>query len=186
MGLTTLTKGGYLQQGAAIATIDDRSKLRLEFVVSERAAGFLQPGIEVRASTPALPGMVFRGELSAMDSRIDAASRTLRVEATLPNPDNRLLSGMTFSVSIELEGQELPTVPALAIRWDRGGAFVWRLTRERTVQRVAVAIRRRENNAVSVEADLKGEDQVVIEGSQNLSEGAAVSLAAPGERPGSE
>jgi RND family efflux transporter MFP subunit len=177
MGLTTLGKGDYLQQGAAIATIDDRSSLVVAFVVAERVAGAFTLGHDVRATTPALSGMVFRGKISALDTRIDAASRTLRAEATLPNEQNRLIAGMTFSVEVQIPGERLPVIPGLAIQWDRNGAFVWALADNSTVKRVGVTIRRRENDAVAVEASLKDGDQVVIEGMQGLREGAAVTVA---------
>jgi multidrug efflux pump subunit AcrA (membrane-fusion protein) len=39
MGITTLVKGDFLKEGTPIATIDDRSQLVVEFVISERVAG---------------------------------------------------------------------------------------------------------------------------------------------------
>ncbi|MCW5772317.1 MAG: efflux RND transporter periplasmic adaptor subunit [Rhodospirillaceae bacterium] len=177
MGLTTLAKGDYLQPGAAIATIDDRSSLLVAFVVAERVSGSLKLGQDVRATTPALPGLVSRGSITALDTRIDAASRTLRAEATLPNAENRLIAGMTFSVEVRLPGEQLPVIPGLAIQWDRNGAYVWALGGESKVRRVGVTIRQRENDKVAVEAALKDGDQVVIEGAQGLREGAQVVLA---------
>jgi len=177
MGLTMLGTGDYLQQGAAIATIDDRSSLLVAFVVSERVAGAFTLGHDVRATTPALSGAVFRGKITALDTRIDAASRTLRVEATLPNEQNRLIAGMTFSVEVQIPGERLPVVPGLAIQWDRNGAFVWVIAGGSTVKRVGVTIRRRENDNVAVEAPMKDGDQVVIEGTQGLRDGANVTVA---------
>jgi RND family efflux transporter MFP subunit len=176
MGLTTLGKSDYLQQGAAIATIDDRSSLLIAFVVSERVAGAFTLGHEVRVTTPALSGAVFRGKVTALDTRVDAASRTLRVEATIPNDQNRLIAGMTFSVQVQIPGEKLPVLPGLAIQWDRAGAFVWALTEGNTIKRVGVTIRRRENDTVAVEAALKDGDGVVIEGMQGLREGAKVTV----------
>lgn len=176
MGLTTLGKGDYLQQGAAIATIDDRSNLLVAFVVSERVAGAFTLGHDVRVTTPALPGAVFHGRITALDTRVDAASRTLRVEATIPNDQNRLIAGMTFSVQVQIPGERLPVVPGLAIQWDRAGAFVWALAEGSKVKRVGVTIRRRENDTVAVEAALKDGDQVVIEGTQGLTHGAGVTV----------
>jgi len=177
MGLTALGKGDYIQQGGAIATIDDRTSLLVAFVVAERVAGTLALGQEVRATTPALQGQAILGKITALDTRIDAASRTLRVEATLPNEQGRLIAGMTFSVEVRIPGEKLPVVPGLAIQWDRNGAFVWALTADNVARRVGVTIRRRENDTVAVEADLKDGDRVVIEGMQNLREGAPVTLA---------
>jgi RND family efflux transporter MFP subunit len=177
MGLTMLGKGDFLQAGAAIATIDDRSSLLVAFVVSERVAGAFTLGHEVRATTPALSGAVFRGQITAIDTRVDAASRTLRVEATIPNTENRLIAGMTFSVTVQIPGEKLPVVPGLAIQWDRNGAFVWAMGEGDTVKRVGVTIRRRENDTVAVEAALKDGDRVVIEGTQGLRDGASVTVA---------
>jgi multidrug efflux pump subunit AcrA (membrane-fusion protein) len=84
---------------------------------------------------------------------------------------------MTFSVSIQIPGERLPVVPGLAIQWDRNGAFVWALGEGSTVKRVGVTIRRRENDTVAVEATLKDGDQVVIEGTQGLRDGASVTVA---------
>lgn len=176
MGITTLVKGDFLKEGTAIATIDDRSQLVVEFVISERVASQLKLGNPVRLVTPALSGRVFRGKITALDTRVDTASRTLKVHASVPNPDGRLISGMTFSVSLRIEGQELPSMPGLAIQWDRNGAYVWRIAAGNKAERVGVTIRRRENNMVSVEGKIAAGDKVVIEGHDNVRPGATVTL----------
>ncbi|MDH3235177.1 MAG: efflux RND transporter periplasmic adaptor subunit [Alphaproteobacteria bacterium] len=176
MGITSLIKGDFLKEGTAIATIDDRSQLVVEFVISERVASQLKLGNPVRLVTPALSGRVFQGKISALDTRVDPASRTLKVHASVPNSDGRLISGMTFSVSLRIEGRKLPSMPGLAIQWDRNGAFVWRVGEGNKVQRVGVTIRRRENNMVSVEGKIAPGDKVVTEGHDNVRPGGTVTL----------
>lgn len=180
MGITSLTKGDYLKEGAAIATIDDTSRVIVEFVVAEIYASSIRLGQEVRALTPAILGVVFHGKVSAKDSRIDVASRTLRVEATLPNAESRLIPGMTFSVSITIEGAKLPTVPGLAVRWDRNGAHVWVVGADEVVRRVPVRIRSRDARTASVEAKLKAGDHVVVQGAQGLRPGTRVTVVQGG------
>lgn len=181
LGITKLTTGDYIKEGTAIATIDDTSKLIVEFVVAETFASSIHLGQSVRALTPAILGVVFRGAVSAKDSRIDIASRTLRVEATLPNADNRLIPGMTFSVSIRIEGDKLPTVPGLAVRWDRNGAHVWVVDpKTKTVRRVGVRIRSRTARTASVEGKLAAGDEVVVEGLEGLRPGAKVTVVQGG------
>lgn len=181
LGITKLTKGDYVKEGTAIATIDDTSKLIVEFVVAESFASQIKLGQNVRALTPAILGVVFRGTVSAKDSRIDIASRTLRVEATLPNEQNRLIPGMTFSVSIRIEGAKMPSVPNLAVGWDREGAHVWVVdAKTKTVRRVAVRIRSRTARTASVEGKLAAGDQVVIEGVDSLRPGAKVTVVQGG------
>ncbi len=181
VGITRLTKGDYIKEGTAIATIDDTSKLIVDFVVSETFASQIKLGQGVRALSPSVLGVVFQGTVSAKDSRIDIASRTLRVEATLPNAENRLIPGMTFSVSIRIEGAKLPTVPNLAVRWDRNGAHVWVVDpKTQTARRVAVRIRSRTARAASVEGKLAEGDQVVTEGLESLRPGAKVTVVQGG------
>ncbi|MEJ2122350.1 MAG: efflux RND transporter periplasmic adaptor subunit [Alphaproteobacteria bacterium] len=150
MGITKLVKGDFLKEGTAIATIDDRSQLVVEFVISERVASQLKLGNPVRLVTPALSGRVFQGKISALDTRVDTASRTLKVHALVPNPDGRLISGMTFSVSLRIEGRKLPSKHGLAIQC--------------------------ENNMVSVEGKIAPGDKVVIEGHDNVRPGGTVTL----------
>src|SRR5262249_14791909 len=70
-------------------------------------------------------------------------------------------------------GEPHPVVPSLAIQWDRQGAFVWKLNGD-TVHRTAVTILDRSGRDVSVIGELAKGDPVVVQGVQNLREGAKV------------
>ncbi|ESR24587.1 efflux transporter, RND family, MFP subunit [Lutibaculum baratangense AMV1] len=174
MGLTTLTAGDYLATGASIATIDDRSTLVIEFTIPEAAAGSVELGQPVRAALVSRPGDVFAGTISAIDSRLDPTSRSLSVEAEVPNADGRLIPGSTFSVELRIEGGDAPAVPGLAIQWDRNGAYVWRLKPDRAVERVSIAILERGGSAVLVDAELSPGDLIVHEGGDQVRTGQTV------------
>ena len=168
MGLANLDAGDYLAVGSPIAPIDDRSTLLIEFTVPEAAAGSMKVGLPVRATLVTRSGEPYTGQLAAVGTRIDPVTRTLAVRAEIPNPDLKLIPGSTFSISIQLPGEDRPVVPALAIQWDRNGAFVWRLTDKDTVERVNVAILAREGDRVNVDAELKVGDRIVVEGGSFL------------------
>lgn len=174
MGLSNLEAGDYLAIGSPIAPIDDRSTLLIEFTVPEAVATSMKVGLPVRATLVTRSGEPYNGALQAVGTRIDPVTRTLTVRAEIPNPDLKLIPGSTFSVSIQLPGDERPVVPALAIQWDRQGAFVWRLTDKNTVERVNVAILAREADRVNVDAALKAGDKVVVEGGSFLRAGQTV------------
>lgn len=178
MGLSNLEAGDYLAVGNPIAPIDDRSTLLIEFTVPEAVAGAMKVGLPVRATMVTRSGEPYAGKLQAVGTRIDPLTRTLTVRAEIPNEDYKLIPGSTFSVSIQLPGDDRPVVPALAIQWDRQGAFVWRLTDKNTVERVNVAILAREGDRVNVDADLKSGDKVVVEGGSFLRAGQTVRLQA--------
>jgi multidrug efflux pump subunit AcrA (membrane-fusion protein) len=86
----------------------------------------------------------------------------------------KLIPGSTFSISVRLPGQDSPVVPALAIQWDREGAFVWRVSEQNTVERVNAAILDRDGDRVFIDAQLKAGDKVVKEGGSSLRAGQTV------------
>jgi RND family efflux transporter MFP subunit len=174
MGLSNLQAGDYLAVGAPVATIDDRSTLLIEFTVPEAVAAQVKPGLPVRANLASRTGEVHNGTVQAVGTRIDPVSRTLIVRAEIPNPALTLIPGSTFSVSIQLAGQDAPVVPALAIQWDREGAFVWKLTESNAVERVNVAILSRNGDRVLLDAPLKAGEKVVHEGGGSLRAGQTV------------
>lgn len=173
MGLTNLQTGDYLAVGNPIATIDDRSTIVIEFTVPEAAAPSIKLDMPMRASLVARPGEIYNGKVAAMGTRIDPVTRTLAVRGEIPNPDLALIPGATFSVSVQLPGDEAPVVPGLSIQWDRAGAFVWRL-KEDKVERVDAAILSRDGDRVFVDAGLKAGEKVISEGGGLLRAGQAV------------
>lgn len=176
MGLTNLQEGDYLAVGAPIATIDDRTKLLIEFTVPEAVASAIKVGLPVRTSLITRTGEIHNGVVQAVGTRIDPVTRTLTVRAEIPNPESKLIPGSTFAISIQLPGQEAPSVPALAIQWDREGAFVWKLGEKNTVERVNAAIIARDGDRVMIDALLKPGDKVVSEGGGSLRANQTVRL----------
>lgn len=174
MGLTNLQTGDYLAVGTPIATIDDRSTIIVEFTVPEAAAPSIKLDMPMRASLVTRAGEVHNGKVQAVGTRIDPVTRTLTVRGEIPNPDLSLIPGSTFSVSVQLAGNEAPVVPGLAIQWDRAGAYVWRLKDDNTVERVDAAIIARDGDRVFIDAALKAGEKVVSEGGGLLRAGQGV------------
>lgn len=183
VGLDDLATGQYVAAGAPLISLDDVDRLQVEFLVPEGKAGAIEPGGAVRTTTPSYAGRVFQGEIEAVDSRIDPNSRTLRVRATIANEERLLRPGMTFSVTVPITGEPVSVVPALAVQWSREGAYVWRLEGPpdgASVERVPIVIRKREGDAVFVEADLAETDLVAVEGAQKVTPGATVAVTEEG------
>ena len=174
MGISSLQAGDYLAVGNPIAPIDDRSTLLIEFTVPEAVASSMKIGIPVRASLVTRSGEPYSGTIQAVGTRIDPLTRTLVVRAEIPNPDLKLIPGSTFSISVQLPGEDRPVVPALSIQWDRQGAFVWRVSDKGAVERINVAILDRDADRVHVDAKLNTGDKIVVEGGASLRAGQTV------------
>jgi len=175
VGLLQVTPGNYVSPQTQVTTIDDTSSILVNFWVPERYASAMKMGMPVTASATALPGRVFEGEISAVDNRVDPASRTLQVQASIPNEDELMRAGMSFSVSLEFPGEEFPTVNPLAILWSAAGSYVWKYDAGRAT-RVMAEIVQRNSDGVLVRGELQPGDAIITEGILQLSEGTPVVL----------
>ena len=184
LGILAVNAGDYVTSQSEIASIDDRSQILIEFFVPERFASGMDVGKQVVASASSRPGERFSGTISAVDNRVDEASRTLRVRAQIANPDDTLRAGMSFEVTVGFEGERWPSVDPLAIQWDSAGAYVWKVVDGKGM-RVDVAIIQRNSDSVLVKAELEADDEVVTEGVQSVRPGAAVSIIGGSLKPDS-
>jgi RND family efflux transporter MFP subunit len=155
--------------------LDDRSQLRVAFAVPEAYLGRLKIGERVTVANVAYPERRFEGRVSRIDSRVDAATRQVRVEATVPNTNDLLRPGMSFQVQLHLPGARFVAVPELALQWDRAGAHVWAVRAGRAV-RVPVRMVRRLQARVLLDGELRAGETVVVEGVQRLRDGRAVEV----------
>ncbi|MCW5723046.1 MAG: efflux RND transporter periplasmic adaptor subunit, partial [Devosia sp.] len=175
VGLLRVSPGNYVSAQTAITTIDDTSSILIDFWVPERYASQIAPGMAVTVSAIALPGRSFTGDISAIDNRIDPASRTLQVQAEIPNPDKALRSGMSFSVALAFPGEAYPAVNPLAILWSADGSYVWKYDNGKAAK-VMAEIVQRNSDGVLVRGDLAPGDAIITEGILQLSQGATVTL----------
>lgn len=189
VGILPVSEGNYVTQQTEIATIDDRSEIMVEFWVPERFAGMISVEQELTATSVARPADRFTGQINAVDNRIDADSRTLRVQARIENPDDILRAGMSFQVSMRFPGDTYPTIDPLAIQWGSDGPYVW-LEQDGKAQRMSITIIQRGTERVLVSGDFGASTSVVTQGVHGVREGVDLRIVgrdeiAPedGERP---
>jgi len=124
--------GAFVAAGAgggtsAVLTLADTSVLRAVFPVPESEALRVRPGQPVRVTVEGSTH-VFLGTVSRHAGALDEATRSLVVEADLPNGDEALRPGMFANVRIGVERH----IGALLVRSDalmveRTGTFVFRV-----------------------------------------------------------
>lgn len=186
VGIAQVDVGDRVTQASPIATLDDRATLLVDFEVPEAFAYGVRLGGKVRATTWAVPGETFIGAVQSVASRIDPQTRTLQVRVRVDNTADRLRTGMSFVIRLPLAGERFPSVPSVAVQWDRTGSYVWRVAGDEA-ERVQVQVLKREDEWVLVDGPLAREDFIVVEGVQRLRPGRAVEVkprAAAGEDGG--
>lgn len=176
VGIISVNPGDYVTTTTAIARIDDRSEILVDYWVPERFTTSVRVGGEVSATAVARPGETFTGEVQSIDNRIDQESRTLRVRARIDNPEDLLRAGMSFQVTMHFAGDLYPSVDPLSVQWSADGSYVWRVKGDK-VERVPIRIIQRNPDKVLIKAEIAEGDQIVTEGVQTLRPGGAVRTA---------
>lgn len=176
VGILAVEVGAQVGTATEIAQIDDRSVLLVDFRLPERMVGRIAPGDAVMAEALAGGFDPIPGTVSAIDNRVDPASRTLRVQARLDNAGDRLRAGMSFMIAMDLPGAAAASVSPLSVQWNRDGAFVW-VVRDGKAARLPIRILQRSESEVLVEAAFAPGDLVVVEGVQAVRPGAEVEVA---------
>lgn len=183
IGLTETDVGDRIAPDTEIATLDDRATLLIRFEVPEVLLGRVGVGSSVDVAPWSDAGATAAGTVVDVGSRVAESSRTFVVRAQIDNADDRLRPGMSFRVTVDIDGHIHPEVPEIAIQWGGDGSYLWALTEGRA-RRVPAVIVQRQGGRVLVDAALGENDQVVIEGLHRMREGlqAEILPQAPAHR----
>jgi len=126
LGIRSVDLGQFISAGTTIVTLQALEKLYLDFSLPQQAVAEVKPGQLVEATVDAFAGDVFRGEITALNSKVDQNSRNVQVRASFDNSDHRLLPGMYASVSVKVGSpQSYVTLPQTAVVFNPYGNSVY-------------------------------------------------------------
>ena len=162
LGLRNVSPGALVEPGQSITTLDDISRMRLDFTVPARFLRFLQPGQEIEASTAAYL-QSFVGEVTAVDSRVDPVSRSITARASFPNADGLLKPGMLMQLTILGDERMALLVPEESLISRSTDHFVWQIDGD-VAKRVFVEIGGRRPGWVEIIEGLSPGDVIVKDG----------------------
>ena len=98
----------------------------LDFSLPEQQIGKVIEGTAIRASVDALPGQVFDGRITAMESQVDPSTRNFKAQATFQNPDGALRPGSFAKVGFALGGErDVLVIPQTAVSFNPYGNAVF-------------------------------------------------------------
>ena len=184
VGRRMVSPGSYLNVGQLITEVAAVDVMKISFSSPERYMAQLRRGAPVQITTTAYPGDVFTGTISVVDPLLDPATRTVQVEARIPNRGRKLHPGMSADVTATLgERPHALIVPDEAIFAEGDQNFVYVVKPDSTVMRQAVVLGTRDSMRAEVSQGLKEGDRVVRAGYQKLYEGAHV-IPMPSGGPG--
>jgi membrane fusion protein, copper/silver efflux system len=109
-------EGMAVSAGATLVRINGTGTVWAQAEVPESQAALLKPGTPVRATTPALAGLSFTGRVQSLLPDVNPATRTIKARVELNNAGQRLVPGMTVSMSFaNLQADKVLLVPSDAV-----------------------------------------------------------------------
>src|ERR1700694_2469336 len=192
LGVRHVEVGQFLTAGTQIVTLTDLSQLYANFTVTEKDSAALKVGQTVRVAVDAYPGRAFEGKINAIEPQIATDTRSIRVQATLDNPDRILKPGMFTTTTVVLPDKPpVITVPETAIDYTLYRDSVFLIPEKKgddgktalTAVRTFVRTGNRINGRTEVLSGLQAGDRVVAVGQLKLQTGAAVAISTDGPPP---
>jgi membrane fusion protein (multidrug efflux system) len=117
LGIRQVNLGQYLNSGTAITSLEATETVFVDFSLPQQRLSTVSLGmpvlvvIEGENDKPPADGVI-----KAIDPSIDAATRSLKLRASLPNHDARLLPGMFAKVSVVLpDKRDVVVVPVQSV-----------------------------------------------------------------------
>jgi membrane fusion protein, multidrug efflux system len=185
LGLRHVNLGQYLAGGDAIVVLQSLNPIYVNFGVPQQAVGQVPVGRVVRVTAADVAGAEWTGRVTALDARVDEATRNIQVQATLANPQGTLRPGMFVQTEVVL-GPSRPVLalPASAISYAPYGDSVFIVTdlkaedgtQYRGVRQQFVKLGAARGDQVAVVSGIKPGDEVVTSGVFKLRNGAAVRI----------
>jgi membrane fusion protein (multidrug efflux system) len=177
LGLRKVSEGALPSPSTVLVTLQDDSKIKVDFSLPERYASLVAVDQELRFRV-AGNGKVFLAKVSAIEPVIDAESRSLRVRGITDNPDGELVVGAFVNVELALQSERgALLVPSIAVIPSLRGHGVW-VAKEGKATLVEVELGVRTETEVEITKGLVAGDTVLTTGLLRLRPGAAVKLEA--------
>jgi RND family efflux transporter MFP subunit len=165
---------GSSPQNAALLTLMDTAILRAQAAVPEAESVFIKNDLPVRILPDAMPGKSFDAKISRFSGALDETTRTLLIEADIPNTEDRLRPGQFASIKIAVEKHTgALTVPAEALVMEKNNAFLFRIA-DGKAKKVPVTTGFNDGSRVEITAGLQPGEKVILGGTSPPVEGQAV------------
>lgn len=126
LGVRAVDIGQYINAGTTVVTLQALDPIYADFFLPQQALTQIRIEQSVTVKVDTYPDQEFAGTITAINPKVDPATRNVQVRATLKNPVRRLLPGMYASVSIAAgDKRRYVTLPQTAITYNPYGETVY-------------------------------------------------------------
>ncbi len=176
IGLRNISVGSIISPEKVIATFQDSDPIKLDFSVPQKYSHYISKGVEVKFKTPS-GGKVYTAKVFAIEPRIDANSRTLRVRAICSNERNELIPGGFADVELILSGLDKSlAAPTQALTQDIKGEKLF-LYKNGKASPISVKTGIRTDIDIQIISGIEEGDTVITSGIIQLRPGSRVRIS---------
>lgn len=179
--LATMVKRDSVLVDFSMTALDYlKSKERNVEIGHQDSTRFWQPNITITlADNSVYP---YRGMVDFAEPQVDPKTGTFSVRAMMPNPNQVLLPGQATKVRLLLDVREgAVVVPMRAVIIEKGGAYIFVVRTNGTVERRFIELGPEYKNNVVVERGLLAGEHIVVEGFHKLTHGMEVDAISSAE-----
>lgn len=186
LGIRQVQLGQYVSPGTPLVTLTDLDPLYVNFTLPEQTRAEVEVGRKVEVRVDAFSDRVFEATLTTVEPQVDPSTRTIKLQATLPNPDKLLLPGMFANARLVLPPDpDVVTVPETAVTQTLYGDSVYVVHDDaapdgKPVQKAVqtfVETGSVADGRIVIKRGVEAGDMVVASGQLKLHNGAAVTIA---------
>jgi len=176
VGERFVSVGDYVTRGTKVASVIRVSPLRLELTVPAQYVTAVAVGGSVTLEVDALPGAHFAGEVRYVSPALRSDSRSLVVEAVVPNTDGRLKPGLFATARIEQSAKSPALLlPSGAVQKTATANRVFIVVGDKAEERL-ITVGPADGDRVEATSGLSAGDRVVVGGLERLRDGALVKI----------
>ena len=172
--LATIVKSDTVLVDFSMTALDYLKSKERNVIIGQRdSTRSWQPTVSI--TLPDNSVYPYRGAVDFAEPQVDPRTGTFSVRAEMPNPGHDLLPGQFTKVKVLLDVREHATVvPQKALTIEKGGAYIFVMRKDSTVERRFIELGPEFGNNVVVERGLAPKEMIVTEGFHKLMPGMKV------------
>jgi membrane fusion protein (multidrug efflux system) len=167
---------GSTPQSAALVTLMDYSRVRVQVFVPEPEVTFIRNGVPAKIAVEELPGRTFPGSVTRFAHALDPSTKTMLTEIEIPNLKGELRPGAYANVQLELERkQDALLLPVQAVLVEKAGTSVFTIDSGKAKKR-PVQTGFKDVDNVEITGGLEPQTPVILIGKQTLNDDQTVNV----------
>ncbi len=182
LGIRQVNLGQILKEGDPIVTLQSLDPIFVDFTLPQQQLSQLRVDLPVRVVCDALPGVTVEGRITAINPLVESETRSVQVQATVHNKEERLRPGMFVNVAVDLSTQnKVMIIPATALLYAPYGDSVFVIEKDKdrdgeVLRQQFVRLGEKRGDFIAIASGLGEGEKIVSTGVFKLRNGQAVTV----------